>query len=206
METVKTSAVLESQIMDDARAKARRIAAAAEKECAGIRAEWERKDAAETRRLEAERAARIAALQADLEATLPLDFMRARLDFYARAVNGALKEVFDSLSAAETAGIIGRLTSRARFAFEGASVTVWDAGLGSDAARAIVQKGLPGAKIKDVKTLPPEEAADAGKGVIVESADGSRRYRATLKELSGILLEEHREELVTALFGKDVQV
>ena len=46
---------------------------------------------------------------------------------------------------------------------------------------------------------------ETGTGLIVETADGSRRFRATLHELTALLLEEHREELVTALFGKDVQ-
>jgi hypothetical protein len=55
-----------------------------------------------------------------------------------------------------------------------------------------------------VTALSSDQAAEAGKGLIVETADGSRRFRATLRELSDLLLEEHREELVTALLGKDV--
>ena len=81
METVKTSEVLESQILDDARAKAARILEAADKECAAIRADWDRRGSDEVRRLEAVRASRIAALRQDLEALLPLDFLRSRSGF-----------------------------------------------------------------------------------------------------------------------------
>ena len=65
-------------------------------------------------------------------------------------------------------------------------------------------ESIPGAVVQEVKQLPPESAAEAGKGLVVETADGNRRFRATLQELAALLLEEHREELVTALFGKDV--
>ena len=54
--------------------------------------------------------------------------------------------------------------------------------------------------------LPKRRPHRAGKGVILETVDGSRRYRGTLNELTGLLLEEYREELMTALLGKDVQI
>jgi hypothetical protein len=66
----------------------------------------------------------------------------------------------------------------------------------------IVTSSIPDAIVQEVRRLPSDSAA--GKGLVVETADGGRRFRATLQELSGLLLEEHREELLKALFGKDV--
>jgi vacuolar-type H+-ATPase subunit E/Vma4 len=204
METVRTSEVLESQILEDARAKAKRIREAADKECAAVSAEWERKDAEEARRLDAVRESRIAALRGDLEASLPLDFMRSRLDFFQASVSGALEKLFLSLDARELGRVIGRQVSRASSAFINQHLVVSCAGLSEAEARAIVAGSIPGAVIQEVKTLGAESASETGKGLVVETADGSRRFRATLQELSTLLLEDHREAVLKALFGKDV--
>jgi vacuolar-type H+-ATPase subunit E/Vma4 len=204
METVKTSEVLESQILDDARAKAARILEAADKECAAVRAEWDRRGSEELRRLEAVRASRVTALRQDLEATLPLDFLRSRLGFFQKSVSAALDGIFASLDARELSRLVGRQVATASFAFINQRLVAWTAGIAEDEARRIVTESIPGAVVQEVKQLPPEAAAETGKGLVVETADGSRRFRATLQELAALLLEEHREELVTALFGKDV--
>jgi len=204
METVRTSEVLESQILEDARAKAKRLRDSAEKECTAILAEGGRRDAEETRRLDSAREARLAALRADHEAALPLDFMRSRLEFFQKAVSGALEELFASFSPDELDRVIGRQLARASFAFINQHLVVRRAGMSEQEARSIVTASVPGAEIREVTPLPEEQAAEAGKGLIVETEDGSRRFRATLRELTALLLEEHREELVTALLGKDV--
>ena len=205
METVKTSEVLESQILDDARAKAARILEAADKECAAVRAEWDKKGADEVRRLEAVRAARIAGLRQDLEASLPLDFLRSRLGFFQKSVSAALEGLFASLDEQGLGRLIAGQLAKASFAFVNQRLVVWTAGVSNDAARKIVTGGIPGAVVQELKPLPPEEAAETGTGLIVETTDGSRRFRATLRELTALLLEEHRDELVKALFGKDVK-
>ena len=204
METVRTSEVLESQILEDARAKAKRLRDSAEKECRVILAEGESRDAEEARRLDSALETRMAALRADHEAALPLDFMRSRLEFLQKAVSGALEEMFASLSADELDRVIGRQVARASFAFIDQHLVVKCAGMSEQAARRIVTANVPGAEMRSVTPLPAEQAEESGTGLIVETEDGSRRFRATLRELTALLLEEQREELVTALLGKDV--
>jgi len=205
METVKTSEALESQIMEDARVKARHILESAEKECARIRAEGEKKAAAEAAGLEAKRDERIAALRQELTTTLPLDFMRSRLSFIQDALAKALKDLFVSFSNADCASIISRQLARCASAFAGATVVIWHAGLSADEARKLVKESLPGATIGEVKPLAAEETdKEAIRGVIVETSDRGKRYRGTMNEMTQFLLEEYREQLVTALFGKDV--
>jgi V/A-type H+/Na+-transporting ATPase subunit E len=205
METVRTSEVLESQILEDARAKAARILEAADKECRAVRAEWDRRDGEEARRLDAARASRVAAMRQDLEASLPLDFMRARLRFFQTSVSEALQGVFASLDAREIGRLIGGQVARASFAFINQRLVLWCASIDDQEARKIVTASIPGAVVEQVKALTGESAAETGKGLIVETSDGSRRFRATVHEVSALLLEDHREELVKALFGKDVQ-
>jgi vacuolar-type H+-ATPase subunit E/Vma4 len=205
METVKTSEALEAQILEDARGKARRLLEAAQKECAFIRAEADRRDQEEVRRLQGVRDARLAAMRSDLEASVPLDVKRLRLEFFQKSVNKALEDLFASLDSRERARVIGGLVARAASAFINQRLVVGCSGVEPQEARRIIAANVAGAQVQDAAPLAPEEAADAGTGLIVETADRSRRLRATLKELTAQLLEEHREELVKALFGKDVQ-
>ena len=168
MEILRTSDAMESQILEDARNKARRLLEAADKECRAVQ--------------------------------------RARLVFIQEAVAGALRGLFEGLSSADLNRIVGQMIARAADAFKGARVTVSFTGMSADAARRIVQERIPGAIVENVTMLAEEAAALSGKGIILETVDGSSRYRGTLSELTGILLEEHREELMTALFGSDVQI
>jgi vacuolar-type H+-ATPase subunit E/Vma4 len=204
MEVLKSSQVLESEIHADAQGKAKRIAEAAEKDVAQIDAEWAEKYLQESRGLETTLQARRTALHQELEASLPLDFMRIRLTFIQEAVSSALKELFGALTSAELSGLIGTLVKRAAYAFKGARVAVSFAGMKEEEARKIVKESISDATIAEARPLGAEEAAKAGKGMVLETVDRSRRYRATLAELESFLLENYREELVVALLGKDV--
>ena len=201
MEVLKTSDALESQILEDARGKARRMLEGADRECAKIRTEWDAKDAQEAQGADAARDAKIAAIRQELAASLPLDFMRTRLAFIQETITSALKELFEKLPPAGLEKVLGRVLSRAAFAFKGGPIVVLTAGMTTDAARRLVQQSIAGATVAEVRPLTGEDAAD--KGVVLQSADGSRRFRGTLRELTSLLFEEYREELMTALLGKD---
>ena len=206
MEVLTTSDALESQILEDARNKARRILESSDKECAGVRAAGERKVLEETQRLDAARETQVIALRQELATTLPLDFMRTRLAFIQEAVAKALNDLFDGLTGAELGRIIGRMLKRAAYAFKDTSVLVLCAGMDAADARRIVAESVPGAKVEDVQPLSSADAEAAGKGIILQTTDGSRRYRGTLNQMKNLLLEEYREESVTALLGKDVNI
>ena len=205
METVKSSEALETQILEDARAKARRILEAARKEADTLRADADRRTQEELARLDAVRDARLAAMRADLEASVPLDIKRLRLAFYQTKVNAALDGLFGSLGVRERNSVLGGLVAHAAPAFVDRPLVVRCAGTSPEEAKRITAANIAGAPVQEAAALGPEEAAEIGTGLIVETVDGSRRLRATLKELAARLLEEHREQLLKALFGKDVQ-
>jgi vacuolar-type H+-ATPase subunit E/Vma4 len=206
MDILKTSDALESQILEDARTKARRTLESADKECAAIRTEAERSAQEQVKSREAGIEGQIAALRQELTASLPLDFMRTRLAFIQETVDRALQELFQKLSGAELSAVIGKMLGRAAYAFTDARVVVSYTGMSAEEARKVVAASVRGVTIESVKELPPEAAAAAIKGVILQTADASRRYRGTLNEMRNLLLEEYREELVTALMGKDVSL
>jgi len=203
MEIVKNGELLEGQIMEDARAKAGRLRDAADKECAAIAAEGEQHLRDEVRKLQEAHQAQVATMRSELEAALPLEFRRARLAFLQEALDRALADWFAGLSDAAVGRIIRAQVARGADALAGRTVNILAAGLKPDQARAVVAAALPGVTISSVAELPAGEAAVAVRGVVVESADRGRRLRATLGELKEQLMDGHREELITALFGKD---
>ena len=206
MDILKTSDALESQILEDARTKARRIRKAADKECEVIRAEAERKSREEVRTVEEGSEQEIAALRQELTSSLPLDFMRTRLAYIQGAVDRALNDIFEALPAGELDRLIGKMLARAAYAFTGAHLIISCAGMSAEQAQRVVAGSIPGAVVDEVRQLSKEEAAAAGKGILVSTSDKSRRFRGTLNEMKILLLEEYREELVTALLGKDVSL
>ena len=203
MEILKTSEVLESQILEDARKKASRLLESVEKECGAIRGEWEEKLAEDMRKSSAELAQRVSGLREKLSASLPLDFMRARLSYFEETMSHALKEFFASLPPEALARIIGRRLSEAAGAFRGEHVTVIEGGLGAQEARRVVEGSIPAVSVEEVKPMPPKEGAAPDVGIILQTSDGRKRYRGTVSEITSRLMEEQREELAAALLGKD---
>jgi hypothetical protein len=177
---------------------------AADKESAAIRADGDARLRDETSRLDEHRNAELSTLRAELEASLPLEFRRTRLAFLQEALDAGLAAWFSGLPVAAVGRIIGGQAARAASAFAGRTVIVRTAGLDAGQARSIVKTALPGVVVESVTDLPAEEAAVAVRGLVIECSDGSRRLRATLGELTIQLMDERREELITALYGKDV--
>jgi V/A-type H+-transporting ATPase subunit E len=199
VEVLRTSEELEKQILEDARKKAHRILESADKECAAIRAEWAKKLEEESARMEEDARKQMKALQNELEASLPLDFMRARLSFIEEALRTQLRALFGGFSAKEKAEIIAALVNRVEPLFKGKTVIAGVNGITAQEAEKIL-RGTPGVTLQGVKALP----AEMGEGIVLETPDGKIRYRGTFAELQERLLEEHREELKLALLGKDV--
>ncbi len=172
MEVVKNGELLEAQILEDARAKAGRLRDAAEKEIAAIRADGEARLREESRRMDERRLGELATLRKELEASLPLDFRRARLSYLQETLDAALAAYFAGLGTEAVGRIIGAQVARAAAAFAGRAVSVLTAGMSAAQARSVVSGVLPGVAVESVAEMPAAEAAAALKGLIVASADG----------------------------------
>jgi vacuolar-type H+-ATPase subunit E/Vma4 len=197
MEVLNTGEELGRQILEDARKKASRMLEAVDKECAAIREEGRRVAEAEIARLRAEGDRQIAALQAEMKAALPLDFLRTRLGFILDTVAAALRAFLEGLSLGDLAGILEGRIAKAAGALAGRTVTVRHGGLSAELARQTVARAAPGIAISAVHPLPE------GRGIEIESDDGRVRFRCTTAELEAELLEERREELAVAALGRE---
>jgi len=198
MEILNTGEELGRQILEDARKKASRMLEAAEKESAGIREAGQRAAEEEVARLLADADRQIAAMRAEMEAALPLDFLRTRLAFIQDTVVAALRAFFEGLSPEDLAGILAGRIRKAAAALAGRTVTVLHGGLNAGLARATVERAAPGVSIKALQPLT------GGRGLEIRSDDDRVRFRCTIAELEAELLEEWREELAVAVLGREV--
>jgi vacuolar-type H+-ATPase subunit E/Vma4 len=197
MEVLNTGEELGRQILEDARKKASRVLEAVDKECAAIREEGRRVAETEISRVRADGDRTIAALRAEMEAALPLDFLRTRLGFIQDTVTAALRAFLEGLSLGDLAGILEGRIRKAAGALAGRTVTVLHGGLDARLAKQTVERAVPGIAISAVRPLP------AGRGLEIESDDGRVRFRCTTAELEAELLEERREELAVAALGRE---
>ncbi len=198
MEVLNTGEELGRQILEDARRKASRMLEAVDKECAAIREAGRRAAEAEVARIRADGDRQIAALRAEMEAALPLDFLRTRLAFIQDTVGAAVRAFLDGLSLDDLAGILEGRIRKAAGVLAGRTVTVRHGGLDARLARTTVERAAPGITIAAVKPLPD------GRGLEIESDDGRLRFRCTTAEMEAELLEERREELAVAVVGREV--
>jgi vacuolar-type H+-ATPase subunit E/Vma4 len=197
MEVLNTGEELGRQILEDARKKASRTLEAADKECAAIRAAGRTAAEQETARLRRESERRIAALRVEMEAVLPLDFLRTRLGYIQETLVAALRAFFEGLSPQDLAGMLAGRVRKAASAFGGRPAVVRYGGLDAGLARRTVERAAPSLAIERVEPL------SGATGLEIESADGRVRFRCTTAELEAELLEERREELAAAILGRE---
>jgi vacuolar-type H+-ATPase subunit E/Vma4 len=202
MEVLKSGEALEKQVLEDARTKASRILAEADRECAVLREEWQRKAEQDIRKIEADRDSRIAAVRQELGASLPLDLMRARLSYIQESVGRAMDQYFAKLAPADLGRIVGGMLRRMPPVFQGAKAIAYVSGISPQEAKRIVEENVPGVSLSGVKEMLGGSESTAG--LVLETEDGRIRFRGTLQELSAQLLEKYREELATSLLGRDV--
>jgi vacuolar-type H+-ATPase subunit E/Vma4 len=197
MEVLNTGEELGRQILEDARKKASRMLEAVDKECALIREGGRLSAEAEIARIRADGDRQIAAMRAEMEAALPLDFLRTRLGFIQDTVAATLRTFLEGLSPEDLAGILAARIGKAAGALAGRTVTVRHGGLGAGLARATVERAAPGVAIAALEPL------SGGRGLEIESDDGRVRFRCTIAEMEAELLEERREELAVAALGRE---
>jgi vacuolar-type H+-ATPase subunit E/Vma4 len=197
MEVLNTGEELGRQILEDARKKASRLLEAVDKECAGIREEGRRAAEVEIARLRADGDRQIAALQAEMKAALPLDFLRTRLGFIQDTVTATLRAFLEGLSPEDLTEILAGRIRKAAGALAGRTVTVRYEGLDAGLAQTTVERAAPGITIAALQPL------SGGRGLEIESDDGRVRFRCTIAELEDELLEERREELAVAVLGRE---
>jgi hypothetical protein len=212
MEELQSTDVLDKEILEDARKKARRILKTAEESIAAAAIAWEERAAKDTGELKRSFAIRTEKIREELMARLPLDKRRAYSEKVESLLLSAMQDYLGSLSREKLLGLLEKELRRCAGDFvaisaEGLPETASGAppilvgcrGLTEEELKTLITKALPGInwtfeRAKDFHKLPGSFPA-----IIVEAP--AVRLTASLDALAAALLEDSRAELVTALLG-----
>jgi V/A-type H+/Na+-transporting ATPase subunit E len=202
MEQVRSSEVLDREILEDARKKAERAILDAEKDCRDIEEENEKRLRAGTMALEKEHSERLKRLHVDLETSLPLEHRRIKLAFVGAEVEKAVTSWLTDLPQDRLIAAIAARVKAAK-AFDNIESRLEVALLPVDACEAAIKTAIPTIKLAPSVKLDVQFQDD--RGVVLTSLDNSLRLRATVRDFTETLLDEYRGEIASALFPKGAE-
>ena len=198
MEELRSTEILDREIQEDARKKAARIIADAEKQAADIRSAVKERIQKAREERQSAYAAKEAAFKADAEAAVPLKKERFLAAYEDSAVMDAINEYIAGLSSAKKLELIKKLLAKYAPAFKdkkiNAVVNGFDIKTIKDALEAVAGKG-------NVLSCTQAPKGQDYEGCIIETEDRSVKCRATISELVGKIVDTDRYELASALFG-----
>jgi type VI protein secretion system component VasK len=211
MEELRSTDVLDKEILEDARKKARRILKTAEDALAASAAAWEERIAKDAGELQRSFASRTEKAREELMARLPLDKRRAYSEKVESLLRAAMQDYLLSLPREK---LLVLLEKELRRCAEGLPEAAPDAsplfvgcrGLAEEELKILMDKALPG--ISWTGTSGSLQALDFHKlpgsfpAIIVDSP--AVRLTASLDALAAALLEDSRAELVSILLGPSV--
>jgi len=195
MEVLRTTELLETEVLEDARKKAKKTLEKADQDCRRIREEGERKKRSEEAQLLRQFDAEVRLMEVKVKAAQPLERLRKRLVIIENILQAQLREFFQGLRPEEKTKILRLLLAKAAEVFAGKTVVLFCAGDEKAAASTLVGSVFSNLTIAEVRPLEGET------GIVLQTVDGRIRYRATLRDLESILIEDHRAELVRSFWG-----
>jgi vacuolar-type H+-ATPase subunit E/Vma4 len=209
MEELRSTEVLDKEILEDARKKARRILKTAEDAVAAAAAAWEERTAKDLGELERSFGGRTEKARAELMARLPLDKRRTYSEKAEALLLSAMQDYLGSLPREKLLALLEKELRRCAAGLPDAVVgapplEVGCRALTGEELKTLVDKALPGINwtgtsgsiqgTNDFHKLPGSFPA-----IIVETP--AVRLTASLDALAASLLEDSRAELVRALLG-----
>lgn len=198
MEELRSTEILDREIQEDARKKAARIIADAEKQAEDIRSEVKERIQKAREERQSVYAAKEAAFKADAQAAVPLKKERFLAAYEDSAVTDAINEYIAGLNPAKKLELVKKLLAKYAPAFKNkkinAVVNGFDIKTIKDALEAEAGKG-------NVLSCTQAPKGENYEGCIIETEDRSVKCRATISELVNRIVDTDRYELAAALFG-----
>jgi vacuolar-type H+-ATPase subunit E/Vma4 len=174
LEVVRSHDILEKQILEDARKKAKKILDNAKKELEQIKDETEKSLKEEIKRLEETHEREIKKMEAELKASVPLEMMRIKLKF-----------IQDTLE---------KYLARAKDALKKKHISCFYYGLKKESVENSIRKIFAGSVLEELR----EDASVSG--MILLTGDKRIKVKCTVEQLKAELFLSFREEMFKALF------
>ncbi len=201
MEELKSTDVLDKEILEDARKKANRVLRQADETIKANSEAWEKKshDAVDEVRQKYED--RISRNKTEIMARLPLDKRRIRSEYVENVLQSAIASYLNSLSREKLLSLLeGELKLRSSL-LPLDNLTVMYRHLTDDETEKIVKKVLPKAVWTKAKADPAYTLSGTFPEIVIDSAD--IRITASVDAASMDLLSDRRAELTAALLGEE---
>lgn len=206
MEELRSTEVLEKQILDVAGKKAEKIKLDAEKVCEQILSEVDSRLENAKKEKQVFFDEKISHHKKDLDASLSLEKSRFVVSFVSSSVASAINDYLKQLSAEKRMSAVLSMLKNFSHLTDGKT---FDASVyGFDVNSTKVQLEKAGLKITSCINIAFEKSGEAAiegidlhEGIILTSNDKSVKIRLTLEELVSELIDRYRNELAVTLFG-----
>jgi len=208
MEELRSTEILDKEIIADAYKKAERIAAKAAEECKKISSAVEGHVQEEISRTEDNLNLKLKNYERDLNASVPLEKSRFYVSFVQDSV---IKNINEYLAAVSEDKIIELLANRCKKVDFGelklkAYIYGIDFSKTEKALKGVLGSSLESAeKTEFNKVLFEESVLSENKGIILISSNGEIKCRFSLCQIVDELLNKNRAELAESLFGKEIE-
>lgn len=206
MEELRSTEVLEKQIMDVAGKKAEKIKLDAEKVCEQILSEVDLRLENAKKEKQVFFDEKISHHKKDLDASLSLEKSRFVVSFVSSSVASAINDYLKQLSAEKRMTAVLSMLKNFTHLTDGKTFDASVYGFDINSTKAQLEKA--GLKITSCTNIAFEKSGEAAiegidlhEGIILTLNDKSVKIRLTLEELVSELIDKYRNELAVTLFG-----
>lgn len=211
MQELRSTEILDKEILEDAQKKVQKILKNSESECRSIMSSVDDKVTKTVEEKEAALISKLESIKTNLNASLPLEKERFQVSFVENLIITKIQDYLKSLSeekriqlvlekikTIKTDEYVNSLLKEKSFT---AYVYGFDIKKVEKALNDILGKRLLACQPTDFgKLILEDEILEINEGIILESQDKEVRFRMTLTEVVEELLNNNREELAETLF------
>jgi hypothetical protein len=205
MEELQSTDVLDKEILEDARKKARRILGTADETIAASSAIWEKRMDKDLRALKKSFTLRMEKLRGEIMARLPLDKRRAYSEKVEAALLSAMRNYLGALPREKILALLEREIKRCAGGLPESDPGPFEAGcrsLSREELTHLLAASLPGIKWTFREAMEFHRLPGSFPAIIINSP--AVRLTASVDAVAGALLEDSRGELAAALLGPPV--
>lgn len=206
MEELRSTEILDKEILEDSRKKAERILINSAGECESILAEVSKQIAiirAEKKNLYD---TKVASYKRDTEASLPLEKQRYLVAFEKKAVGKAITAYLVALPKVKKMALLEKLLNRYKEHLAGHKINIYTVGFKSLDIKNLVTATLKNCVVLQCEdmnvSMENELKSEFGtaEGMLIETEDKSRRCRVSIGELTAQMIDMYSYEITSTLF------
>ncbi|MFI3257808.1 MAG: hypothetical protein R3Y36_05875 [Spirochaetales bacterium] len=206
MEELRSTAIIDSEILEDSRKKAERILANSLNECKNILAEVPEQLEKIRQEKKISYEEKIASHKYDMDAAIPLEKQRYIVEFEESSVQKAITDYLTDLPEEKKLSLIQKLLKRYTDYLKGKKLIISVLGFKPKDIAKIVSSELGKDAILQCETIDSAQLSRfqtdfcASEGMIIETEDTLCRCRVIIGELVSEIIDSHSYELTSALF------